>query len=398
MSWTTETPAREQGTLGRRVDDTMAVRPLAVTGLGVVAPTGIGLASLANPPRRGVAPIDAGTDYPQSPARELHTVPEFRLADFVGGKGIRHIDRMTAFCLVAGRLALADAAGVPSSTEKPEPSDDGIVLGTSTGSIRTLAELSYDTLTSALPYLINPSSFPNSVMNSSAGQLAIWSALRGVNATVAGGQVSSLYAMRLARIMMMQGRAGRLVVGGIEELSPQTAWAWEHSGALAPGTALGEGCALFVVDPGIDPAHPSVHAQLLAAETQYCGDGEAVDPRRLRHGLTSAIARALSRSRVHPRELVAVSLGATGLRGLERLEERSVELAIQRPMSTLASIKVARTLGVTYSASGAFQLAALLARWRAGELPPGPALITSVGPDSHAGCVVVRGPSSRSAR
>ncbi|WP_225850972.1 beta-ketoacyl synthase N-terminal-like domain-containing protein [Streptomyces sp. HPF1205] len=382
------------------------VLPLAVIGAGVVSPAGIGLDRLGLPPTGADGPADGpalpdGPDRAEYPPRPAYAVPELRLADHVGRKGIRYIDRMTALCLVAGRLALTDApaeapAGVPEDAPaEGAAADTGVVLGTSTGSVVSMADLAEEALTSELPYLVNPSRFPNTVMNSSAGQLAIRNALRGVNATIAGGQLSSLLALRYARLAIGQGRARRLVVGGVEELSARTAWAWEHSGLLAGGTALGEGCAMFVVDGRAEPAGPDCLAVLLACDVRYCGAPQA-GPRAPAAGLVSAVRRALARSAVDPAEVECVALGSAGLRGLRHSEERAVAEALGRSLDTLAVIRPARTVGMTYSATGAMQLAALLAGWRRGDLPAGPALVTTIGPDGNVGCQVVRpGPRVR---
>jgi 3-oxoacyl-[acyl-carrier-protein] synthase II len=374
--------------------DVPLVRPLAITAVGVVSPHGTGLDRLGLPLSAPAGPAVGpdGPAEPEYPPRTAYAVPELPLADYVGRKGIRHIDRMTALCLIAGKLALTE--GTDPRPGRPAPSDTGVALGSSTGSIVSMAELAEDVLTSELPYLVNPSRFPNTVMNSSAGQLAIWNALGGVNATVAGGQLSSLLALRYARIAISQGRVRRLVAGGVEELSARTAWAWQHSGLLTGQAALGEGCAVFVVDGEADPAGPGTLAALLACEVRYCGP--RTGPRGPAEGLVLAVRRALARSGVAPDEVTAVALGSTGLRGAEHGEERAVARALGRSLHTLAVLWPARTLGMTYSAAGAMQLAAVLAGWRRGELSPGPALVTAIGPDGNVGCQVVRpGPNAR---
>jgi 3-oxoacyl-[acyl-carrier-protein] synthase II len=55
----------------------------------------------------------------------------------------------------------------------------------------------------------------------------------------------------------------------------------------------------------------------------------------------------------------------------------------------IPQVQVGDAVGVTYSASGALQLAALLALWRDGS-PDRFALATSMGPDGNVGCLLVR--------
>jgi 3-oxoacyl-[acyl-carrier-protein] synthase II len=362
-----------------------AVRPLAVTAHGVVSPAGFGLSRLAELLRTGEAGNSRSTvdDPADFPLRPLRLVPEFRLADHIGRKGIRHLDRMTAFGLVASKLALE---GLPEPAD-PDRSDTGVVLGTSTGSIRSVSGLARDTITADKPYQVNPSEFPNTVMNSCAGHLAIRHSLRGVNSTVAGGHLSCLHAVRYARTAIRLGRASRLLVGGVEELSPQFAWAWHRSRSLLPQAVLGEGCALFVVEDAATGGPPPL-AELLGCEVGFAGA-----PAERRLGTAAALARcverALARSGVPAEEVRVAVTGGGHQMGLGHAERRGIERALGRPPALLPT---GQALGDSYSASGAMQLAALLAHWQdPGTGTPGEiGLITSVGRDGHAGCLVVR--------
>jgi len=293
---------------------------------------------------------------------------------------------MTAFGLVACKLALA---GTRALVDEEEQSRTGVVLGTSTGSIRTTSELGRETLTEARPYLLNPSQFPNTVMNACAGQIAIWNSLRGVNATVAAGRLSSLHAVRYARTAISHGRAARLLVGGVEELSPQLAWAWHHSKALPENTALGEGCAMFVVEDAAAAAERgrAALAEIYACEARYCSAPGPLSA-ALTDGLASCIERALTRSGVRPDDVDTVSLGTTKHSGLGAAERRAVRRVLGR---VPAQVQVADALGECYSASAALQLAALLALWsRESSESPRVAMVTSVGLDRNVGCLVVR--------
>jgi len=365
---------------------TVAVKPLAITGCGVVSPAGLGLAPLAEGLRAGhVTHADPAqdplADYPPQP---LWAVPEFSLADHLGRKGLRNVDRLTSFGLVACKLAMEEAGVVIGPADE---ADTGVVMATNTGSLHSCAAVARDTVVQEKPYMVHPGRFPNVVMNSCAGQIAIWNSLKGVNATLAGGQVSSLTAVRYARTAISQGRARRLLVGGVEELCPPAAWGWHLSNALIDEAPLGEGCAMFLVEDGeaVSASGRNALAELLACEVGYYRS--ATPSRTLAEGLTSCIERALVRSGVAPDEVDAVSLGATNHVGLERVEKRAVERVLQRPATELRIIDL---LGECYSASGAMQIAVLLALWQQPAGRRRNALVTSVGDDGNVGCLVVR--------
>ncbi|WP_432157463.1 beta-ketoacyl synthase N-terminal-like domain-containing protein [Streptomyces sp. bgisy153] len=365
------------------------VRPLAVVGAGVVSSAGYGLAALGGLLDREPAPVpdtDADAAYPPLPVRP---VAGFRAADHLGRKGTKNLDRLAGLSLVACRQALQEAG---PAADGGRPDRTGVVLATNTGSIAGYSDLLYETLTLDKPYLINPGKFAGSVMNCSAGQMAIRHGLKGLNATVAGGRSASLYAFRHARLAMAAGRADRLLVGGAEELSAPAAWAWHHAGTLRPAASVGEGSAVFVLSAAAEEPAP---ADLLACEVGFQGwtgtTGRAGRRQGLAQGLSDAITRALERSGVSADEVGVVSLGATHHVGLDRLEERAVRLALGRVPRRL---RVTEALGETYSASGALQLAALLAHWHTHPpRPDGPApvgLVTSIGHDGNTGALLVR--------
>jgi 3-oxoacyl-[acyl-carrier-protein] synthase II len=381
------------------------VGPLRIAACGVVSPAGYGLDSLGEALRDGRS---ACADPAEIPGEErlpdpIRAVPGLRAADHLGRKGTRFLDRTNTLGLVASKMALESlAASAPSTEAAPSTEGVGVVMGTSTGSVRSSSEFARDTFVEDRPYLVNPGSFPNTVMNSCAGQIAIWNSLYGVNATFSGGQLSSLQAIRYARNALEQRQADRLITGGVEELSPQTAWAWRQSGALPADAPVGEGCAVFVLERGDGESHGDGEGEfaplveLLACDIAYA---PAPDRRpRLLDGLTNSVERAVRRSQVDPGDVTMVSLSAASEdSGENRIEERAVERVLGRVPQT---IRVKDVVGECYSASGALQLAALVAHWRrdadadgdagAKAAPGDVALITSVGRDGNVGCLVAR--------
>jgi 3-oxoacyl-[acyl-carrier-protein] synthase II len=359
------------------------VPPLEIIGCGVVSPAGLGLDPLAEALRSG---RPGCSDPAQLPGEErvpgpVRVVPDLRAADHLGRKGTRNLDRTTVLGLVASKLALEDD---PSTVEN-DLSRVGVVMGSSTGSVRSSAEFARDTFVQDEPYLVNAGQFPNTVMNCCAGQIAIWNSLEGINVTVAGGQLSTLFAMRYARNALSQDSASRLLVGGVEELSAQTAQAWRSTEVLPSETAVGEGCAVFMVER---PNGRTGLASVLACEVGFTGTAD-LRP-RLAVGLTDCIERALVRSGVLPEEVSLVALSAADPASSEhRIEERALGAVLGE---VPRRVEIKEIIGECYSASGAMQLAALLALWRA-DPPKEPvnALVTSVGRDGNVGCLVVRG-------
>ncbi|MFJ6494639.1 beta-ketoacyl synthase N-terminal-like domain-containing protein [Streptomyces virginiae] len=357
----------------------VAVQPFAITAVGVATPAGLGLEALGRALAEGLAGHAEevpGEETP--PPRPVRTVPDLRTAELIGRKGVRHLDRTTQLGLVACRLAIDSQPG-------PMGERTGVVLGTSMGSIRSSSEYSMETLRQERPYLVNPSLFPNTVMNCAAGQIAIRHGLQGVNATLAGGHLAGVQALRYARNALRQGHADRLLVGGVEEFSAQAAWGWHRSGALEPEAPVGEGAAVLVVEPqaAASAAGRVALARVLACETGFAPrDG-------LAEGLAAVVGAALRRSGKDPADVTTVSLGSTGRTGLERVEERAVELALGGALPEQV-VRVKETVGECFSADGVLQIAAVLGLWqRECRTHGGTAVVTSLSGDGLVGCAVL---------
>ncbi|GGN56400.1 3-oxoacyl-ACP synthase [Streptomyces kronopolitis] len=370
-------------------DFTPTLTTLAVTSTAAVSPAGVGTTALAAALAVGGATGGEATEglgdlgEETLPPRPVRAVPPLPFAELLGRKGLRNLDRTTRLALVACQMALDSYPGSIGPGA-------GVVMGTSSGSVRSSGEYSLRTLQAERPYLVNPSLFPNTVMNCAAGQVAIRHGLHGVNATVAGGALAGIQALRYARNATRQGQAERLLVAGAEELSAQTGWGWQRSGALRPDFPLGEGAAALVVEPE-EVAHAEgrpVLARVLAAEVGFAPRG------RLFATLTTCIGRALDRSGVAPADVRSVALGATGQVGADRLELRAVRGALGTA-GMPPTVDVRQAVGETFSATVTLQLAALVDTWRQRGAHPGEAaLITALGHDGSVGCLVVRGPAT----
>jgi len=364
-------------------------RPLAITGCGVLSPIGIGFeeftAGVASH-RSGQTSIDGLFPEPM-PASTACMMPAFTASTFLGKKGTGSFDRLTSLVVVSCGLALKDSHLVVSDQNRDRI---GITIGTSTGSVKSCSNYTRETLIQERPYLVNPMLFPNTILNCPAAQAAIWYSLKGVNATVSGGQLSSLMALRYGSTVIRQGYADVLLVGAAEEFTEHTAWGYHHAGVLKQtDTLVGEGCVVFVLE---DPASADATgrqpiAQLLACEIGVYGPLGHDD--KVANGLAQCIRRALRRADVAPEQIWAVAACSTGERLLDEAEAEGLRLALQEPLPRRIDIK--QQIGECHSAAGAFQLTALLSAFRT---IPGDAerfaLVTSIGHDGAAGCALVK--------
>ncbi|MEU2610289.1 beta-ketoacyl synthase N-terminal-like domain-containing protein [Micromonospora sp. NPDC007271] len=357
---------------------------LGVSGWGVLSPYGLGADEFTAGLRTGRdGTIDAAelTDEPV-PDPRAYALAGFRARDHLGRKGTSFLDRRTAFAVLACGQALADSDLVVSDDNRDRI---GVVLGTGVGSLQSTSDYSRDTLVQEKPYLVNPILFPNTVLNCAAGQAAIRHGLRGVNATLAGGGMATLAALRYAMTVLGRGRAEALLVGAMEEYTPQMAWA-EHAAGSSATTAGGEGGAIFLVEDAaaMRAAGREPVAEILAVDLGHTGGRS-----HLATALADRIRRVLHQAGVAPEDLATVVTSGAAV------EEEALDATVGPDASRVA---IADLAGNCPTAAGALQVAAVLAHHR-GE--PGHhdcrSLIVASTADGSVGAAVLKG-NGRAAR
>jgi len=362
---------------------------LAVTGWGVLSSVGVGADEFVAAVRSGEPrPTDVSGMFDDPlPRPDAHALVDFKVRDYLGRKGTSFFDRSTALAIVAGKLAIEDTDLVITDDNRRRI---GITMGTTAGSVRSTSDYSRETFVQSRPYLVNPLLFPNAVMNCAAGQAAIWFGLKGVNATIAGGQLAGMNVLRYGRNLISCGYADALLVGAVEEFSPHVSWATHVSmRAGGGGTASGEGAAVFVVEDAgaVRAAGRTPEAEILAVEVgSYPPSGERS---AMSDGLASLVRRALDRAGVEAADVWAVATAENGVGDLDAVEDGAITGTVGTGPER---IRVKDLVGECHSVTGGFQLAYLLARHRADPgLDGGVSVLTSRSSDGAVGVAVVRG-------
>lgn len=363
----------------------MEKKRIVITGIGVVAPNGIGKEEFWANCFAGVSGIKPITLFDTSKYR-CHwagEVSNFQPEKYLGPKGLRNLDRTTLLALVAAKLAIDDAKLEITDENR---NDIGVVLGSTMGSVHSISEFDKEGLREG-PRYVNPAHFPNTVINSPASQVAIRFGLKGLNTTISTGFTASLDAFGYAIDMLRLGHAKALLVGGVEELCIQTYLGFYKLGLLATtpngsrpeftpfsddaqGTLLGEGAAFFVVEPLEQVAARS--AQPLA---ELQGYGMSFNPKALyRYDSDGTAGRkamlaALNDAGLAAQAIDAISTCANAVRGCDVAERRVLEEVFgvwrgdaRRLLATKALV------GESFSADGALRLASALGELIQGRL------------------------------
>jgi 3-oxoacyl-(acyl-carrier-protein) synthase len=374
-------------------------RRIAITGLGVVSPVGIGTLAFWDgvfDGRSGLRPV---TLFDTSGARSTVAaeIEAFDPAAIVGTTGLRLLDRTTRLALCAAKLALADA-GLESPA--PPAEEVGVALGTTLGSMSSRGGFCEEALRNGFR-AVNPALFPNTVISSPASQVAIRVGVRAFNATISAGFTSSLVAMDYAAGALADGRATFVLAGGVEELAQHTFSAFDALGLLSPsssgaedgavpfgarrtGAMLGEGAAIVVMEP-MDVATER-GATILA---EYLGGAHGSDrrayrryPRRPERG-AATFQRALDEAGVRAEDVDLIAAGANGSPRGDLVEAQALGIALKDRRPPAFAVK--SIVGEPFSAGGAFQTAGVLGSFARNATPP-TLRVEPLDPECHVDC------------
>jgi 3-oxoacyl-[acyl-carrier-protein] synthase II len=356
---------------------------IAITGIGVVAPTGVTEAAFRASLLAARSAIAPGADgLLRAPS------PDFEAKRFLPASQMRRMPRLVQMTIVAAKQALADAARIelpagplPDAMKAPadalglDPTRVGAIIGTGLGTFDQTMEFLLGYLEGG-PEAASPLLFPTSVMNAAAGLLSVECGLRGVNSTVNHKDSSPLLAIGMAMDQLYIRRADAIVVGAADELCDPILEGYRLLGGMCStvmrpydrartGLGLGESAALVVLERLDDAVarRRRIHAIIRhRAETSEdrprVGWGEGVAGAEAVRVVTEAIAP-------FP-EIDWIAGGGNGTK-LDELELSALRRGFgDRPLPPISSI-LSQT-GES-AASGSLRIAAAIAAIQEGYLP-----------------------------
>ncbi len=358
---------------------------IVITGVGVLSPIAIGKDAYWDGLFHGITGFRSITLFDSAPFRVkiAGEITNFDPVPFLGKKGLRDLDRSTRLICSAARLAIDD--GGLSITEDNTHSM-GVSVGTTFGSLHSISQFDRSGLIDG-PRFVNPSHFPNTVINSPASQVSIKYKIKGFNTTISTGFCAGLDALSYASDFIKLNRADIVLAGGVEELCEETFLGFHNLGYLSGGdgsepiccpfdarrngTILSEGAAVLVLE---DEEHAVNRGAAVLAQVR--GYGNAFDPAansRFAHagrGLQRAIAHALKDASLHPEDIDYICACANSTKGLDRMETNVIKAVFGRHAANIPVSSIKSMVGESFSASGALSLAAAVGAIQKGLIPP----------------------------
>lgn len=208
-------------------------RRVAVTGMGVVTPVGIGVSamwdSLANG-RCGLGPLEH-FDTTGFSSRICGRINDFEPADYMDAKEARHMARFQQFAMVAAEEAMRDA----NLLDMPEEAKyrAGCIVGSGIGGMEVFEEQEAR-LVGQGPRRVGPFTVPMLIVDLAAGHISIRYGLKGVNFATVSACATGSHAIGEAAEVIRRGAADVMLAGGFDaSLTPFAVAAFCSARALS---------------------------------------------------------------------------------------------------------------------------------------------------------------------
>ncbi|MEU9032538.1 ketosynthase chain-length factor [Streptomyces sp. NPDC048383] len=358
----------------------MSARTL-VTGIGVAAPTGLGVEDFWAATRIGKNAIGPVTRFDASsyPARLAGEIHGFDAGEHLPGRLVPQTDRVTQLALVAADQAFTDAGVTPGDIDAY---DMGVVTAAGSGGFE-FGETELRKLWSQGANHVSAYQSFAWFYAVNSGQISIRNDLRGPTGVIVGDQAGGLDALAHARRQLRKG-SKLIATGGFDASICPLGWAAHLAGgtmstAAAPDSAYlpfdaaargyvpGEGGALLVLedeDSALARGARTVYGEL-------AGYGATLDPRPgsgREPGLRRALETALADADCHSAEVDVVFADAAGTPALDRQEAEAIT-AVFGPRGV--PVTAPKTMTGRLNAGGApVDVVSAVLAMREGLIPP----------------------------
>jgi len=363
------------------------IRRVVVTGMGVVAPSGVGKTAFWNNMKEGNSFVTPITKFDASryPSRIAGEVKELIIPDTFSNRLLKKLDRFSHMALVAADVALNDGK---VDLAQEDLNRVGVFLGNALGGWQyaetELRDLYLEGLEGVSPYQAT-AWFPAAPQ----GQISIYYGIKGYSKTVVSDRASSLMALGYAARTIKKGSVDLILAGGTEApITPYALLCCNTSGTLSTrneeaarayrpfddsrdGFVIGEGAGIVILEEMEHALARGAHIYgEIVGYTANCDGYHRINFAPEGDQLAKAIKRALHDARVALQEVDYICADGAATENGDRSETKAVkkvfgERAYHIPMSAPKSM-----IGNLLGASGAVDLITTLLSMEHGYVLP----------------------------
>ncbi|MFE4972251.1 ketosynthase chain-length factor [Kitasatospora sp. NPDC056651] len=360
-------------------------RRAVVTGLGVVAPNGVGADAFWKATRQGVSVLDriSREGCTELPLRIAGQVNGFDPQSAIDNRYLVQTDRFTHYAMAAADLAVTDAGFRP---DPEQPYAVGVVTAAGSGG-GEFGQRELQQLWGQGPKFVGPYQSIAWFYAASTGQISIRGGYKGPCAVVASDEAGGLDALAHAARTIERG-TDAVVVGAAEaplapysmvcqlgypelSLADRADRAYLPFTAQACGFAPAEGGAMLLLEDEEAARRRGAHVRAILAGhgTTFTGASRWAESRE---GLAAAIRIALDDARIAAEEVDVVFADALGVPAADRAEALALSDALG-PAAERVPVTVPKTgTGRAYCGAPMLDVTAAVLAMEDGVLPPTP--------------------------
>ncbi len=353
-------------------------RRVAVTGVGVVAPCGIGRESFWNGLLRPA---------PEGPRR----VPDFDATSVYGPKDLRRVDRFTQLAAVAAEEAMKDAGGL--SALSVDPARAGVMIGTGIGGLETIEDQIHLMIDKGARR-VTPFLVPMMMGNRGAADVSMRYGFCGPCESIVTACAAGTHSVAAGARLVATGRCDVVFAGSSEAaITPVGQAGFANMTALSTtgvsmpfdakrdGFVMGEGGAVLVLEEYERAVARGAHIYAEVAGAASTADAHHITaPAPDGAGAVACMELALLDAGLSADQITHVNAHGTSTPANDLAESRALSKVFGAPGPLVTSIK--GITGHSLGAAGSIEAVALALSIAHGIIPP-TAGLTELDPEIH---------------
>lgn len=365
-------------------------RRVAITGLGIVAPNGIGKEAFWENLIAGHSAVDWITSFDASPypCKVAAQVKDFDPKDFMSSRAVKNWSRCTQLAMASSQLAVADAG-----LRKPFPGPGeraGVCFGTSANGTGDIGENNHRSFLASRAPDLNPLAMLEYPAHAATSHIAEAFSISGPSTTIASGCATGLDTVRWGTSEIGGGRLDLAIVGASD--APVTEFIFSLFSAgkflatsqdspkqasrpydlLRSGLVLGEAAAALVLE---DFEHAAARGAHIYAEIAGTGNSsEGGFDGRVRdvyaRSLQAAIVASFGSAQMAPEELDHINSHGNSTKNDDAAETTAFKSALGYHAYKIPITSIKGAVGQPLAAGGVLQLAAAALSIETQHVPP----------------------------
>lgn len=361
----------------------MDKKRIVITGIGVLAPNGIGKEAFWSSLKEGRSGIKPITIFDPSlfKTKLAGEITDFNAEEFLGPKDLQNIDRGTKLVCSAAKLALEDAE---LNVTEENTEDIGVVTGT-TLALWNIGEFGREIVQDG-PQFATAAIFTGTTINTASSQISIRHKIRGFNTTISTGYTASLDALKYAAGFVKLNRARAVLVAGVEGLTFLSFAGFYKIGFLAGikgeeiscpfdkrrnGIILGEAAVVLLIEDEeyARKRNAKIYAELAAVENSFDAFRAAkYEPRA--SGLKETMIKALKNASMLVDDIDYISSAANSVIQQDILETKAIKEVFNASVKKIPVSAIKSMVGESVSSGGMLQIAASIGSLEKDFIPP----------------------------